>query len=40
MSSSLISANHNIEEDDQIDQYSRQYVETVETCDKEKEIGK
>ena len=40
MSSTFIGAANNIKENDDINDYSREYVETVETCDKEEENRK
>jgi hypothetical protein len=39
MLSALVSAQDHIKEDNDIDYHSRENVETVETGDKEKEVG-
>ena len=40
MSPALISTQNHIKKYDNIDDYSLEYVKTVEACDKEKEVGK
>src|SRR5690606_32549616 len=39
-STAFVSAQHYIVENDEVDDHSREYVEAVESCDEEKEIGK